>query len=347
VEASTPGRRVLITGGSGFVGSHLAERLLQQGEHVTLLDNLSTGRLDNIAHIRGHANLKVVLDEVAHEMVLDRLVSESDVVFHLAAAVGVRLVVENPKHTIETNVLGTHAVLQAAARYQVRTMVASTSEVYGKGIRLPFAEDDDVVLGPTSKSRWSYAASKMIDEFLTFAYQQQLGLPATVFRLFNTVGPRQTAQYGMVIPRFVSAALKGEPLPVHGDGEQSRCFLHVQDAIDAIDRLSRMPESIGQLYNVGSSEPITIMGLAHRVLDHVVGTDPSSHEGRIRLVPYEEAFASGFEDMRSRMPDTAKVRAATGWAPKRSLDNILTDVIEERRAGGEGSHLALANANGR
>jgi UDP-glucose 4-epimerase len=259
----------------------------------------------------------------------------------MAAAVGVQLIVENPIYTVENNVLGTDAVLKAAARYRAKVMLASTSEVYGKGNRIPFTEDDDVVLGPTARSRWSYAASKMVDEFMGLAYHRQRGLPVVVFRLFNTVGPRQVGHYGMVIPRFVERALRGDPLTVYGDGQQSRCFLHVEDAVAGIVALAETPKAEGQVFNIGSSEEVTILDLARKVLrqaDHwktggksspVHRLDDRSHDDHIHFIPYKEAYADGFEDMRRRVPNTAKLREYTGWEPKKSLQQTLDDVIEE------------------
>ncbi|HEX7975893.1 MAG TPA: NAD-dependent epimerase/dehydratase family protein, partial [Anaerolineales bacterium] len=250
MEYSQSRPRVLITGGAGFIGSHLAEAMLERGRGVTVIDDLSTGRFENIAHLVGHPDFRFAIDSITNEAVMDRLASECDVIFHLAAAVGVMLIVEQPVHTIETNVMGTEAVLRAALRYRAKVLIASTSEVYGKGNHLPFREDDDVVLGPTSRSRWSYAASKMVDEFLGLAYHREKGLPVVVFRLFNTVGPRQTGRYGMVIPRFVQQALRGDPLTVYGDGEQSRCFLHVHDAVEAILALADCSQAVGQVFNI-------------------------------------------------------------------------------------------------
>jgi len=331
--------RALITGGMGFVGSHLAEALLERGYRVTVADNLSTGRFENVQHLVGHPSFRFALDDISSEHVIDRLVSDVDIVFHLAAAVGVQLIVENPIYTVENNVLGTDAVLKAAARYRAKVMLASTSEVYGKGNRIPFTEDDDVVIGPTARSRWSYAASKMVDEFMALAYHRQRGLPVVVFRLFNTVGPRQVGHYGMVIPRFVERAVRGEPLTVYGDGQQSRCFLHVEDAVAGIVALAEAPQAVGQVFNIGSSEEVTILELAHKVLQQVDGKAEgarSSHihmvDDRIRFVPYQEAYADGFEDMRRRVPNTAKLRACTGWEPKKSLQQTLDDVIEEYSA---------------
>ncbi len=326
-------RRVLITGGMGFIGGHLCEALLARGDHVTTLDNLSTGRRANVAHLLAHPSFRTVVDAVDDEAVLDALCSESDLIVHLAAAVGVELIVADPIRTIETNINGTAAVLRAAERHGLRTLLASTSEVYGKSPKLPFREDDDVVLGATSKSRWSYAASKMIDEFLGLAYAAERNVPVVVFRLFNTVGPRQTGRYGMVVPRFVHAAVEGRPLPIYGDGEQSRCFLHVSDAVDAITRLADADAAVGEVFNIGSSEKVTIRELADRVLERVdkwrgeVELVPRS--ARLSFVTYEQAYAAGFEDMRSRQPDTTKINRMTGWVPTHSLDDILDDVITE------------------
>jgi UDP-glucose 4-epimerase len=318
-------RRVLITGGAGFIGSHLAEALLDRGDRVTIIDDLSTGRFENIAHLVELPNFRFAIDSITNETVLDRLASECDLIFHLAAAVGVMLIVEKPVHTILTNVNGTEAVLKAALRYRAKVLVASTSEVYGKGNRVPFSEDDDVVLGPTSRSRWSYAASKMVDEFLALAYHREKGLPVIIFRLFNTVGPRQTGQYGMVIPRFVQQAQNGLPLQVYGDGKQSRCFLHVRDAVEAIMALADCPSAVGQVFNIGSTQEVSIGELAQKVLlmQYPSGAIPA---GAIRYVPYDQAYAVGFEDMRKRVPDLSKVRQHINWVPKRSLDEILRDV---------------------
>lgn len=326
--------RALITGGMGFIGSHLAEALLENGQQVTVADNLATGRFENIQHLMGHPNFHFAVDDISNFAVIDRLASECDVIYHLAATVGVQLIVNDPIHTLENNVLGTESVLKAAVRYRTKVFIASTSEVYGKGHHVPFAEDDDVVLGPTSRSRWSYAASKMVDEFMGLAYYQQKGLPVVIFRLFNTVGPRQSGQYGMVVPRFVQQALRGESLTVYGDGEQSRCFMHVQDAVAAIMALTNCRGAEGQVFNVGSSEEVSILQLAKEVLKltapHMHGeAQGRSIEDRIQYVPYSEAYASGFEDMRRRVPDTSKLRRHTGWAPQRNLQNILNDVIEE------------------
>lgn len=329
-------RRILVTGGMGFIGGHLCDSLLGDGEHVTALDNLSGGSWNNVATLADHRNFRPVVGEVEDRSLLDRLVSESDLVIHLAAALGVELIVSDPIGTMETNIQGTAAVLAATNRYRVKTMLASTSEVYGKSARLPFRELDDVQLGCTAKNRWSYAASKMIDEFLGLAYSEKFGLPVVVFRLFNTVGPRQSAQYGMVIPRFVQAALEGRPLPIHGDGTQSRTFLHVLDAIEGIRRLSLANDAVGKVFNIGSTSVITIEQLAERVLERVDkfhgASVPESFNERVKFIPYDVAYEPGFEDMHSRCPDTTRLSSLTGWESNRSLDDILDDVIEDRSA---------------
>ncbi len=315
--------RALITGGAGFIGSHLAETLLAQGHPVTIIDNLSTGRFANIEHLVGQPGFHFAIDSITNEIVLDRLASECDTIFHLAAAVGVELIVRQPVHTIETNVMGTEAVLRAARRYRAHVLVASTSEVYGKGSRVPFSEDDDVLIGPTSRNRWAYAASKMVDEFLALAYHHELGLPVTILRYFNTVGPRQTGQYGMVVPRLVGQALRGEPLTVFGDGRQSRCFCDVQDVVRATIRLAQHPQAVGQVFNIGTTREIAILDLARLVVSVLT---PNDDQERIHLIPYAEAYAPGFEDMQRRVPDTTKVQRLVGWSPEIPLEETIRRV---------------------
>jgi len=318
--------RALITGGAGFIGSHLTEALLAKGYHVTVIDDLSTGYFENIAPFTTNPNFRFAIETITNTAVMDRLVSECDVIFHLAAAVGVDLIVRNPIHTIETNVMGTEIVLKTARRYRKKVMVASTSEIYGKNNAAPFSEDDDRIEGPTTKSRWAYATSKALDEFLALAYHKEIGLPVIVFRLFNTVGPRQRGRYGMVIPRFVQWALANEPLQVYGDGQQTRCFCNVKDVTRAIIGLAEKQEAIGQVYNVGSQEEISMLDLARRVKAR------AGSSSEIRLIPYEEAYEAGFEDMRRRVPDISKIKAALGWAPQVRLDETLDEVIAYFRA---------------
>ncbi len=317
--------RALITGGAGFIGSHLAEHLLSLGDDVTIIDNLSTGRFENIAHLEGHPRFRYAIEDIRNLTVLDRLVSECDVIFHLAAAVGVFSIVSHPIDTIEVNVDGTQIVLRTARRYRRKVLIASTSEVYGKGVKVPFSEDDDRLLGPTTKSRWSYAASKALDEFLGLAYYQEIGLPVIPFRLFNTVGPRQMGHYGMVLPRFVGWALRNEPLQVFGDGQQTRCFCNVKDVVDAIHRLSQCPEAVGEVFNIGNNEEITILDLARRV---IARTGSSSE---IQLVPYEQAYKPGFEDMRRRVPDIRKIKRYVGWEPTTDLDQTIDQIVDYMR----------------
>ena len=328
------GRRVLVTGGAGFIGSHLAEALLERGSTVAVIDDLSTGRLDNIAHLEGHPRFTAAIDSVTDEVVLDGMVRDCDLVFHLAAAVGVELVVRDPVHAVESNVLGTRAVLGACHRHRKKLLLTSTSEVYGKNERMPLDEGDDRVLGPTVKPRWSYACSKAAAEHLCLAYHRQHQLPVVIVRLFNTVGPRQRGSYGMVIPRFVQQALAGEALTVYGDGEQRRSFCHVDDTVRALLSLAGHPGALGEVFNVGSTEEVSIRELAHRVLRLLrPEVEPSA---AIRRVPYEEAYGPGFEDMRRRLPAIDKIAALTGWAPSVPLEDTLRRVAEYQRGeGGE------------
>jgi UDP-glucose 4-epimerase len=314
--------RVLITGGAGFVGSHLAEALLDRGDEVFVLDDLSTGSIDNIGHLKPHPKFHYTIDTVTNEPVLAELVDRCDTVVHLAAAVGVKLIVEAPVHTIETNVHGTEVVLKHANKKKKLVLIASTSEVYGKSVDVPFREDADLVLGPTGKHRWAYACSKMIDEFLALAYWKERKLPVIIVRLFNTVGPRQTGQYGMVVPNFVRQALAGQPITVFGDGTQSRSFTYVGDVVRAMVALMDEPRAVGQVFNIGNGKEITIGELAGKVK----AMTGSSSE--IVRVPYDQAYEAGFEDMPRRVPDISRVRALVGYEPTVELDEILARVIE-------------------
>jgi UDP-glucose 4-epimerase len=314
--------RFLITGGAGFIGSHLCEMLVSQGNHVVTIDDLSTGRVENIQHLIPHPSFQFVRETILNAQVLDRLASQADVIVHLAAAVGVKLIVEDPVHTINTNILGTEAVLTTANRYGCKVLIASTSEVYGKGVKVPFCEEDDCLIGPTTHSRWAYAVSKQVDEFLGLAYQRQFGLPVVVMRFFNTVGPRQTGRYGMVVPRFVRQALRNEPLTVYGDGDQSRCFADVADVVGAIARLAEQPGAVGQVFNVGGTDEITICALAEKVI-HLTRSSSS-----IQYIPYDEAYAPGFEDMRRRVPSLEKISSLIDFKPRYTLEETLQRVIE-------------------
>lgn len=316
----------LITGGAGFIGSHLAERLLEHGYYVTVIDNLSTGRLENIAQLDSHPRFRSAIEDIRNVHVMDRLVSECDVVFHLAAAVGVKRIISEPIETIETNIGGTEIVLKTARRYRKKVLIASTSEVYGKGVKFPFREDDDSLMGPTTRNRWSYAASKAIDEFLAFAYHKEAGLPVVLFRLFNTVGPRQSGQYGMVVPRFVQWALKNEPIHVYGDGQQQRCFCNVQDVVKAIHALAESEAAVGQLFNIGNNDEISILDLAKRIRERVNSTS------EIVLIPYEDAYEIGFEDFRRRVPSIEKLQSCINWQPQTSLDTTIDQIIAYQRA---------------
>jgi UDP-glucose 4-epimerase len=314
--------RVLITGGAGFIGSHLADACLGRGDEVFVLDDLSTGSIDNISHLRGSPRFHYTIESVHHAPTVAELVDQCDVVFHLAAAVGVRLIVESPVRTIETNVHGTEVVLAAANKKKKKVLIASTSEVYGLSTDVPFREDGCLVLGPTTKGRWSYACSKAIDEFLALAYWRERKLPTVIVRLFNTVGPRQTGQYGMVVPTFIKQALTARPITIHGDGTQSRCFTDVGDVVGALIGLMDHPGAVGEVFNVGSNEEVTIQELAERVKALTGSSSEIVH------IPYEKAYGQGFEDMPRRIPDISKIGGLIGYRPRKSLDEILAGVID-------------------
>jgi UDP-glucose 4-epimerase len=314
--------RYLITGGAGFIGSHLADKLLREGHSVTVVDDLCTGAIHNIENLKIRPGFSYVVDSIFNRSLLAELIDDHDAVFHLAAAVGVRLIVESPVHTIETNVKGTEVVLEFANKKKKRVLIASTSEVYGKSSKIPFCEDDDLVMGGTQKGRWSYACSKAIDEFLALAYWKEKKLPVVIARLFNTVGPRQTGRYGMVLPNLVRAALAGEPLTVFGDGTQSRCFCHVEDTVGVLARLIDHPGAVGQIFNVGSEEEITIGELALLVKSESRSPSP------IEYIPYEEAYEEGFEDMHRRVPDISRIRNLLNFQPTHDIRQIVQSVIE-------------------
>ncbi len=328
--------RVLITGGAGFIGSHLGERYLERGDEVVVLDDLSTGSINNIRHLRRHPRFELTIESVHNRSVVAELVDQCDVVFHLAAAVGVKLIVESPVRTIETNVHGTEVVLAQANKKKKKVLIASTSEVYGLSNQVPFREDGNLVLGATTKGRWSYACSKAIDEFLALAYWREKKLPTIVVRLFNTVGPRQTGQYGMVVPTFVRQALQGDPITVYGDGRQSRCFSHVADVVGGLVKLMDHPGAVGEVFNVGSTQEVTISQLASRVKEMTGSSSPIVH------VPYGEAYEAGFEDMPRRVPDISKIDALVGYRPEKDLPAVLTDVIAFQRSLSDSSPSAVA-----
>ena len=319
--------RHLITGGAGFIGSHLCDELLARGDEVHVLDDLSTGSIENIRHLKGRPGFDYTIESLNNTAIVAELVDDADVVYHLAAAVGVQLIVESPVRTIETNVHCTEIVLAQASKKKKPVFVASTSEVYGKSRDLPYREDGDLMLGPTVRGRWSYACSKALDEFLAIAHWKERKLPTVVGRLFNTVGPRQTGRYGMVIPNFVRQAVADEPLTVFGDGTQSRCFCHVSDVVRALADLMRRDDAYGEVFNIGSDEEISILDLAREV------QRMTESKSEITIVPYEEAYEPGFEDMQRRIPDTSKIRSLLGWHPTKSLAEILSDVIDEHRRG--------------
>jgi UDP-glucose 4-epimerase len=313
--------RILITGGAGFIGSHLSDYLLGQGHDVTIVDDLSTGSMENIREAKENGRFRYFIDTIFDKPLLAELIDDAEVVFHLAAAVGVLNIVESPVRTIETNVGGSELVLELAAKKKKRVLIASTSEVYGKSTKFPFSEEDDLVLGPTTKGRWSYACSKAIDEFLALAYHRERRLPVTIVRLFNTVGPRQTGRYGMVLPTFVKQALRSEPLTVFGNGKQSRCFTHVGDIVKGLVQCISCDASIGQVFNLGNTEEVTMNALAERVIEATGSTST------IKYLSYDEAYGAGFEDMQRRVPDISKACQGFGYAPTQSLDNIINSVV--------------------
>lgn len=315
-------KHMLITGGAGFVGSFLAEELLERGHSVSAVDNLSTGKLENIAHLRGNSDFEFITGDIMDEGLMDTLIGRCERIFHLAAAVGVKLIIERPVETIETNIMGTEIIYKLANKHKKKVIIASTSEVYGKNDEIPFSETDDSVYGPTVKSRWSYACSKAIDEFLGLAYFHEKKLPIVIVRLFNTIGPRQTGRYGMVVPTFVQQALLGHSITVFGDGNQTRCFANVKDVVWAMTELSEKEEAVGQVFNIGTDELISIKGLADKV-KKLTGSN-----SKISFVPYDEAYETGFEDMNQRMPDISKVRKMIGYNPKFSLDQTINQIIE-------------------
>lgn len=317
--------KILITGGAGFVGSHLADKLYSQGHEITVIDDLSTGRYSNVAHLEGKERFQLIIGTILNEGLMERLIRETDRVFHMASAVGVKLIMEQPVKTIETIFHGTDVVLKFCSRYRKRVLIPSTSEVYGKSTEVPFTEDNDILKGSTSKHRWAYACAKELDEFLALAHWKETRLPVVVIRLFNTVGPRQTGQYGMVVPNFIKAALQNEPIPIHGDGNQARCFGHVLDVVEGLVKALETPECFGQVMNLGNHEEVTIKELAKKV---IAATGSNS---KIDYIPYEVAYGAGFEDMQRRVPNLEKAKRLIGYQPTRNLDNIISDVVNEFR----------------
>jgi UDP-glucose 4-epimerase len=317
--------KILITGGAGFIGSHLADKLFEHGHEITVIDDLSTGRYQNVAHLEGEKKFRLIIDTVLNEPLMEELIRETDRVFHMASAVGVRLIMEHPVKTIETIFRGTDVVLAFCSRYRKRVLIPSTSEVYGKGASVPFRENDDLLTGSTDKHRWAYACAKTLDEFLALAHWKETRLPVAVVRLFNTVGPRQTGQYGMVVPNFVKSAIKNEPLIVHGDGTQSRCFGHVLDIVEGLTRVLETPECFGQVVNFGNDEEVSIRSLAEKAIEMTGSTS------EIRYIPYTEAYGVGFEDMQRRVPSLEKAQRLVGYQPTRTLEQIINDVAEQFR----------------
>ncbi|HCA58169.1 MAG TPA: nucleoside-diphosphate sugar epimerase [Blastocatellia bacterium] len=317
--------KILITGGAGFVGSHLADKLIAEGHEITVIDDLSTGRYSNVEHLEGNPNFRLIIDTVLNAELMEELVRETDRVFHMASAVGVRLIMEQPVKTIETIFHGTDVVLKFCSRYRKRVLIPSTSEVYGKGASVPFREEDDLLTGATDKHRWAYACAKTLDEFLALAHWKETRLPVVVVRLFNTVGPRQTGQYGMVVPRFVHAAMKNEPITIHGDGTQSRCFGHVLDVVEGLTKVLETPACFGQVINLGNDEETSIKQLAEKAIE-LAGSSSELH-----FVSYDEVYGEGFEDMQRRVPSLDKAKRLVGYQPTRSLADIINDVIREAK----------------
>lgn len=329
--------KILITGGAGFIGSHLSDKLIADGHEITIIDDLSTGRYSNIAHLEDKPGFRLIIESVLNAALMERLIRETDRVYHMASAVGVRLIMEQPVKTIETIFHGTDVILKYCSRYRKRVLIPSTSEVYGKGISVPFKEDDDLLTGGTDKHRWAYACAKTLDEFLALAHWKETQLPVVVCRLFNTVGPRQTGQYGMVVPRFVHAAIRNETIEVHGDGTQSRCFGHVYDVVEGLTKLIETPACFGTVVNLGNSEEVSINDLAKRAISL---TGSSS---QIKYISYDEVYGAGFEDMQRRVPSLEKAKQMIGYQPTRTLDDIINDVTEEYRAASSGSKLHAQN----
>lgn len=317
--------KILITGGAGFVGSHLADKLIGEGHEITVIDDLSTGRYANVEHLEGNPNFRLIIDTVLNDKLMEELIRETDRVFHMASAVGVRLIMEQPVKTIETIFHGTDVVLKFCSRYRKRVLVPSTSEVYGKGVSVPFKEEDDLLTGSTDKHRWAYACAKTLDEFLAIAHWKETRLPVIVVRLFNTVGPRQTGQYGMVVPNFVKSALNNQPITVHGDGNQQRCFGHVFDVVEGLTKAIETPECFGQVINFGNDEEISIKGLAEKAIAMTGSTS------EIKYVSYDEVYGEGFEDMQRRVPSLEKAKRLVGYQPTRTLEDIINDVANQFR----------------
>jgi UDP-glucose 4-epimerase len=325
--SNSSSQTALITGGAGFIGSHLADRLLKDNIRITIVDDLSTGRMENIAHLKNNPNVRIIVDSVLNETLISELIAQSDRVYHLASAVGVKLIMEQPVKTIETIFMGTHIVLSRCAKHKKPVLLTSSSEVYGKGVAVPFREDDDVLTGSTKKHRWAYACAKSLDEFLALAHFKESGLPVSIVRLFNTVGPRQCGQYGMVLPRFVEWALKGQPLTVHGDGQQRRCFAHVADIVEALAKTLQTPACFGEVINIGCDEEISVGDLARMIVEL------TKSKSEVRFIPYEQAYGADFEDMRRRIPVLEKAQRILGYRPTRDLKTIILDVAKERGQG--------------